>query len=91
MNVKVFANLREIVKVKGHTLEIEMKHGNVSDVLEFLLQRYGTALREALFNPEGRLRIKILLNGRDVDYIDGLDSAVTEHDTLYLFPPVAGG
>ena len=65
MKVKVFANLREIVKVKGHTIDIEMKRGEVRDVLELLLQWYGKAFRDAIFNPEGRLRIKILLNGRD--------------------------
>lgn len=60
MKVKVFANLREIVKVKGHEIEVEIKQGKVKvgDVLELLLQRYGKAFRDAIFNPDGRLRIK---------------------------------
>lgn len=92
MKVKVFADLREIVKVKSHEIEVKMKRGKVSDVLEILLQRYGNAFHDAVFNPDGGgLRIKILLNGRDIDYIDGLESEITEQDILYLFPPVAGG
>lgn len=91
MKVKVFANLREIVKVKSHEIGVEMKWGKVRNVLEILLQRYGNALRDAIFNPDGGLRIKILLNGRDIDYINGLESEITEEDILYLFPPVAGG
>jgi molybdopterin synthase sulfur carrier subunit len=91
MKVKVFANLREIVKVKGHEIEVETKRRKVRDVLEILLLRYGNAFRDAIFNPDGGLRIKILLNGRDIDYIDGLESEITEQDILYLFPPAAGG
>jgi len=91
MKVKVFANLREIVKARSHGIEVGMKRGKVSDVLEILLQRYGNAFRDAIFKPDGGLRIKILLNGRDIDYINGLESEITEQDILYLFPPVAGG
>ena len=91
MIVKVFANLREIVKAKRHEIDVEVKGGIVGDVLELLLQKYGTAFHDAIFNPEGRLKIKILLNGRDIDYIDGMESKVTEDDIVYLFPPVAGG
>ncbi|MCW3129707.1 MAG: MoaD family protein [Methanophagales archaeon] len=91
MRVKVFANLREIVKVKGHEIDVETKQGKVEDVLEILLQRYGKAFRSAIFNPGGRMKIKNLLNGRDIDYINGLESEIAEHDILYLFPPVAEG
>ena len=86
--MKVFANLREIVKARSHGIEVELKRGKVSDVLEIL---YGDAFHEAIFKPDGGLRIKILLNGRDIDYINGLESEITEQDILYLFPPVAGG
>jgi len=55
----------------------------VSDVLEILLQRYGDTFHEAIFKPDGGLWI-ILLNG--IDYIDGLESEITEQDILYLFP-----
>lgn len=89
MKVKVFANLREIVK--SQEIEVRIKHGKVGDVLELLLQRYGNAFHDAVFNPDGKLRIKILLNGRDIDYINGLNSEITENDTLFLIPPVAGG
>ncbi len=91
MKVKVFANLREIVKAESHEIEVEMKRGKMRDVLELLLQRYGNAFHDAIFNPDGRLKIKILLNGRDIDYVNGLESEITEADTLFLFPPVAGG
>jgi len=32
MKVKVFANLREIVKVKDHEIEVEMTRGKVSEM-----------------------------------------------------------
>ena len=78
--------MREIVKARSHGIEVELKRGKVSDVLEILLQRYWNAFRDAIFKPDGGLRIKILLNGRDIDYINGLESEITEQDILYLFP-----
>jgi len=89
MKIKVFANLREITK--NSEIETEIKRGKVQDIIDTLIHLYGKAFSDAIFNLEGRLKIIILLNGRDIDYIDGLESEINEEDVLYLFPPIAGG
>ena len=35
--------------------------------------------------------LKVFLNGRPVQYLDGLATVVREEDRLHIFPPVAGG
>jgi molybdopterin synthase sulfur carrier subunit len=35
--------------------------------------------------------VTVLLNGRSVEYLQGLDTAVANDDSLALFPPVGGG
>jgi molybdopterin converting factor small subunit len=35
--------------------------------------------------------IHILINGRDMRYIDGWETVVTEEDVVRIFPPVGGG
>lgn len=89
MKIKFFANLREITK--SSEIESEIKHGNVQGIIDSLIHIYGKRFSDNIFNPEGRLKIIILLNGRDIDYIDGLKSETNEEDILYLFPPIAGG
>lgn len=42
---------------------------------------------------EGTLRpyVRVMLNGRDIELADGLDTPVAESDAVAIFPPLAGG
>ena len=42
---------------------------------------------------EGKIRppIKILINGRHINYLEGLETILNETDTIAFFPAVAGG
>jgi len=64
----------------------------VGQVLHRLSDEY-PALGEKLWNSEGSLSgyVKVFLHGRAVQFLDGLDTPVTDGDTLSLFPPVGGG
>jgi molybdopterin converting factor small subunit len=33
----------------------------------------------------------VLVNGRSLDFLDGLDTIIAPNDNLSLFPPVGGG
>jgi len=38
-----------------------------------------------------RPHIRIMLNGRDIDMLQGFETPVGESDTLAIIPPIAGG
>lgn len=42
---------------------------------------------------QGSLRpyVRVMLNGRDIELFQGLDSPVMESDAVAIFPPLAGG
>ncbi len=42
---------------------------------------------------DGRVRegYKVMVNGRDVDFLEGLDTRLGDGDEVHIFPPVAGG
>jgi molybdopterin converting factor small subunit len=35
--------------------------------------------------------VKVLLNGRSVEYLSGMETPVADDDVIALFPPVGGG
>lgn len=86
VKVKFFTTLRKITNTKEIVIDLE---GSVADILEILIhwkQDLGTAIYD-----ETGLYVIIFLNGRDIEYIDGLETRVNGDDTLHLFPPIAGG
>ena len=88
----LYATLRE--RAGGARLvEIVIPPGStVRDVLHALSDLYPGIVAEVL-DETGNVRAgyKILLNGRDVDFVGGLDAQVSEGAEVHLFPPVAGG
>lgn len=89
MRVRVFGTLRALVGAKE--VEVEAA-GTVGNVLEKLTAG-NPALREQVLDEDGNLQssIHVLVNGRSIRFLDGLDTAIQEHDQFALFPPVGGG
>ena len=86
-NVKLFGNLRK------HTDKslLQIPGGSVRAVLEALCKSY-PSLREALFeNGYIRQHFKIILNGHDILLAKSLDTEVSDHDQISIFPAIAGG
>ena len=50
-------------------------------------------LGEQLFTADGALHrfVNVYLNGRDVRYLDLLDTPVAERDAVIILPAMAGG
>ena len=88
MQVKFFATLRDIAKAK----EIEVDAQDIEALLDKLVEMYGDPFREAIFD-DGKVRkfFKILHNGRDIDFEQGLKTKLESEDVVAIFPPVGGG
>ena len=80
--IKFFATLREIT---GKRDEI-VKGDTVEDVLNALYREYGEEFRKEL-----RERSMILINGKNIEHLEGLKTKVSEEDTISIFPPAGGG
>jgi molybdopterin synthase sulfur carrier subunit len=66
--------------------------GTVKAVLSDVTSRF-PALKDRLFDEQGQPRrfINLFINDEDIRFLDGLDSAVKDGDTLAIIPAVAGG
>lgn len=91
MRIRVYATLRDLMDGAIHDMPVP-RGATVGAVLDHLIERH-PALGGKLWDADGRLTgyVTILLNGRSVAYLDGLESLVSDADTLALFPPVGGG
>jgi molybdopterin synthase sulfur carrier subunit len=74
-------------------LTVHFKGRTVLDLLNQLCDERGTRFCNSVFNEKGLLHryIKVLVNGRGLHVLQGLDTPLTEGDVVALFPPVAGG
>lgn len=92
VNVKFLASIREIAG--AHEIQFEIYTGDTVDtLLKFLETRFGSEFKEAVGSPfaDENPKIRILVNGRDVDFLKGPKTELKEEDTVVLIPPVAGG
>jgi sulfur-carrier protein len=76
----------------GGQAEVEAAGANVGEVLRALTAEY-PATKEQLFGPGGDLNryVNVYLNDEDVRVLDGLDTAVSDGDTVVILPAMAGG
>jgi molybdopterin synthase sulfur carrier subunit len=91
MDIQVYATLRDLVGSK--TLQIDAVSGmTVAQLVERIIARY-PLLRDKLLDADGNLQssIHLLINGREVRYLDGLQTKVAPQDAVRIFPPVGGG
>ena len=89
VTVKIPTPLR---KLTNNETSVDAVGKTIEQIVESLDSTY-PGMRERLIDDNGSLRhfVNIYLNGEDIRYIDGLDSAVNDNDELSIVPAVAGG
>jgi MoaD family protein len=76
-----------------HQLTVNFRGRTIHDLLNQLCDERGQKFCNIVFDDAGQLRryIKVLVNGRGLHVLQGLDTPLTDGDVIALFPPVAGG
>jgi molybdopterin synthase sulfur carrier subunit len=76
----------------GGESEVDVAGESVGEVL-LALADAPPETREQLFGGDGELNryVNVYLNDEDVRVLDGLDTAVSEADTVVILPAMAGG
>ena len=91
MKVRFFATYRDIT----HVNELEMPAPeSVRGLLLQLSARFGPALGDQILSPDknslGRDAI-VLVDGRHICHLNGIDTPLDESNTVAVFPLIAGG
>ena len=91
MKLRFFATYRDVTKCKE--MEIPAQP-DVWALLGYLGGRFGEPIKKMLFTPDGEgigEEAIILVNGRNVEHLNGKDTELVESDVISIFPMVAGG
>lgn len=95
MRIRAYATLRDLLGASRLDMPLDAMSGapaTVGQVVNRLADEH-PALAAKLWAADGHLTgyVTMLLNGRSVEYLQGMATPVTDNDTLSLFPPVGGG
>ena len=90
VEVKFFATFRDIA---GRP-KIDTEAETVSEALADVTERFA-GLEDAVFDDESENSLKsnvvLMVNGRNILHLNGLDTSLEDGDKLAIFPPVGGG
>jgi molybdopterin synthase sulfur carrier subunit len=83
MPLRRLTNGQDKVSVEGDTL----------NAVVMSLEEQFPGIRARLCDDQGQLRsfVNVYVNGEDVRFLDGLDTATSEGDEISVIPAVAGG
>jgi molybdopterin synthase sulfur carrier subunit len=76
----------------GGAKEVEASGASVGDVLRSLSEQHPET-QSQLFSEDGELNryVNVYLNDEDVRVLQGLDTSVSDSDTIVILPAMAGG
>lgn len=87
MKIKLFGGLRN----KAGGAVQDASGTTIREALESICVEKDD-LRAAIFDGDTlRPHVRVMVNGRDSELVDGLETAVSENDQIAIFPPIAGG
>ena len=88
VSVKIPTQLRQATDGES---EAQVDGSTVGEVLDALYERYGE-LRSRIAEDGGLRRfVNVYVDGEDIRFLEGLDTAVEDGDEITILPAVAGG
>ncbi|MFX1562755.1 MAG: ubiquitin-like small modifier protein 1 [Promethearchaeota archaeon] len=89
ITVRFFTSIRALTGSK----EIQIEATSIQELIDLLTARYGEKFRQMLLEKDGSLKnyFHILVNGRHVRLLKGLQTPLAENDIVAIFPPIGGG
>jgi len=89
--LKLFATLRDIAGTKE--IIVPFTDGQTVRQLVSDIQEVCPELGNYMVDDHGELNglVHILVHGRHVQWLDGMDTTIRESDIVTLIPPTAGG
>ncbi|MEM3506661.1 MAG: MoaD family protein [Candidatus Bathyarchaeia archaeon] len=87
--ILLLGHLKDLVKTEK--LEFEIKNGTtIKNLFEEKLSAFYELKKELLINEEQHV-INVLINGKSINSLNGLNTNLKDGDTVVLVPAILGG
>ena len=95
IRVKIHTIL-EIKRIIGQReIEVSVPDGStLDDLLSQMIDTWGEELRLKLYDPETSKLfpyIRFMVNGRDIGFLNKMETILKDGDEILILPPVGGG
>ncbi|MHA1210443.1 MAG: ubiquitin-like small modifier protein 1 [Candidatus Freyarchaeota archaeon] len=81
-----------LARIVGESVA-SVEAGTLREALDDLTRRYGDEFRSRIFDGDERLRrfINVYVNGKDIRFLESLDTRLNDGDGVSIIPAVGGG
>jgi len=92
VEVKFFTTLREITGKNIETIQLQNSI-TIDELINVLAEKYGKKCREYIYNKKGKIQdfLSFLVNGKNINVMQGFDTKLKQGDIVAILPPVGGG
>ena len=82
-----------ITKVTNGEREVIISASTINEALTQLSTRYGKSFKETIFDSSGKPKrfMNFYLNGRNIRFINNLNTPLKNTDVLTILPSIGGG
>lgn len=89
--LRLFATLRDLAGTKE--IQVPFQEGQTVRELVNSIREVNPRLGDEIMTPDGELTglVHIMVHGRHIQWLQGLDTTIRAHDQIVLMPPTAGG
>jgi molybdopterin synthase sulfur carrier subunit len=95
VKIKVYT-IMELKKILGaRQSEVSLAPGStVKDLLSWMINKWGDSLSAHLYKPGTHSilpHIRLMVNGRSIEFLNGMETVLQDGDEFSMLPLVAGG
>ena len=87
-------NIAQVLGGKEHTVDVDAET-TVHELIGWLSLKYGEPLAALVLQSREPMElaphVKIYINGRGIDFLDGLHTVLQEGDDVLFMPQISGG
>lgn len=92
IEVRLYAMLREISNKKMERVALPEK-SSIRDLLDHMISKYGREFAWYIYDSENQPRsyLSYIVNGININSLNGFDTILRDGDIVSILPPVGGG
>jgi len=88
IKIQIPAPLRQYTEDLAY---VEVSATSIKLALDSLASKYPALTDRLMDNGKLRPFVNLFVNDEDIRYLDGLETALNEHDTVSIIPAIGGG